>query len=69
MVERFRAWEYEGAGLDLLVAEAAGIPEARIVDGVCMVPGSRAAHGVVRRAMFPTGSRVDVDDGGPIVEQ
>lgn len=41
MAERLRVWELEGAQLDLLVAQAAGIQDARIVDGVCTLPGAK----------------------------
>ena len=52
MPERIRVWEFEGAHLDLLVAQACGIQSARIVNGVCtrgdgqrFQPSSDWAHG------------------------
>ena len=58
MSERLRVWELEGADLDLLVAQTAGVADARIVDGVCMLPGSRPFR--------PSSSW---SDGGPLLAQ
>jgi hypothetical protein len=58
MAERLRVWEFEGAELDLLVAQACGIKDARIVGGVCL-----------RSDGHPFQPSSNWFDGGPIVEQ
>jgi hypothetical protein len=58
MADRLRVWEYQGAALDLLVAQACGFQDARIVDGVCIRnKGGRFAPST------------DWADGGPIMER
>jgi hypothetical protein len=58
MAERLRVWEFQGAELDLLVAQAAGIEDARVVDDVCVLPGGR-----------PFRPSADWAEGGPLLAQ
>ena len=67
MTDRVRVWEFEGAQLDLLVAQAAGIEGARIVDGVCMVPRLQAQPAQSSLSHYRPTS--DWSDAGPIVER
>ena len=67
MNDRLRVWEYEGVRLDLLVAQAAGLQGARIVDGVCMVP--RPQPPAVQSSLAHYRPTSDWSDGGPIVER
>ena len=62
MAERLRVWEFKGAELDLLVAQASGIQDARIVDGVCMIPGPK-------NAPIPFQPSANWTEGGAILEQ
>jgi hypothetical protein len=58
MDERLRVWEFTGAELDLLVAQACGIADARIEDGVCLRENRRPFQPSTQWA-----------DGGPILTQ
>jgi hypothetical protein len=67
MTERLRVWEFEGAQLDLVVAQTAGLQGAQIVDGACMVPRPQAQPGESFLVHFrPTSNWADA---GPIVER
>jgi len=65
--ERLRVWEFQGAELDLLVAQAVGMQGARIVEGVCMVTASPQDPEKGPSIHYrPTTSW---SDAGPILEQ
>jgi hypothetical protein len=67
MTNRVRVWEFQGAQLDLLVAQAAGMQGAQIVNGMCMIAHSEqhAAEGPLMHYR-PTTSW---SDAGPILER
>jgi hypothetical protein len=66
--ERLRVWEFRGAQLDLLVAQASGMQDARIVDGVCMIAGSRGGQ-TPSSSWIRYRPSMSWDDGGPILER
>jgi hypothetical protein len=57
-------WEFQGAELDLAVAQAAGMDGPRIVEGVCTITAS-PDHRSERVRYCPSASWAD---GGPIIE-
>lgn len=56
--EKLRVWEFDGAELDLRVAQSAGLAQARIVEGTCLLAGAVPFRPSRRWA-----------DAGPIIEQ
>jgi hypothetical protein len=69
MSDRVRVWEFQGAELDLLVAQAAGMQAARIVDGVCMIARSQTAESSAGASLVHFRPSASWTDAGPIVEQ
>jgi hypothetical protein len=69
MADRLRVWEFDGAELDLLVAQASGIQEARIVDGVCTIPGPPSAEMPAHSSFVAFRPSRSWAEGGPILER
>jgi hypothetical protein len=60
--------DLHGARLDLWAAKAAGVTEARIVDGVCRIPASQEVQRPLHAAAVNYRPSSDWADGGPIIE-